>query len=130
MPVMKVLFICVENTCRSQMAEGFARHLGLDARSAGLRKGDGVNPDAVKVMAESGIDISGQISTALSDHDLASCDAIISMCSVKTADICPSVFIGTQENWNIDDPKGQPLDIFRRVRDLIRLKVQELKERA
>lgn len=123
---MKVLFICVENSCRSQIAEGFGRQLGLETDSAGVKAGAGVNPDAVKVMAEAGIDISKQFSKAIDNGKLASYDAVISMCSVKTADFCPSTFIGTQANWNIEDPKGQPLDVFRRVRDEIRGKVEEL----
>lgn len=123
---LKVLFICVENSCRSQNAEGFARQLGLEAESAGVKAGSGVNPAAVKVMAESGIDISNQFSKAIDNGKLASYDAIISMCSVKTADFCPSTFIGTQANWNIEDPKEQPLDVFRRVRDEIKAKVEEL----
>lgn len=123
---LKVLFICVENSCRSQIAEGFARQLGLEAESAGVKAGSGVNPDAVKVMAEAGIDISNQFSKAIDNEKLASYDSIISMCSVKTADFCPSTFIGTQANWNIEDPKGQPLDVFRRVRDEIKAKVEEL----
>jgi arsenate reductase (thioredoxin) len=123
---MKVLFICVENTCRSQIAEGFAKHLGLDAHSAGVKAGDGVNPDAVTVMAEAGIDISKQRSKAINYESLLEYDAVISMCSVKTADFCPSTFIGTQSNWNIDDPKEQSLGVFRRVRDEIKGKVERL----
>lgn len=123
---MKVLFICVENSCRSQIAEGFARQVGLEAESAGVKAGSGVNPNAVNVMAEAGIDISNQFSKAIDNEKLASYDAIISMCSVKTSDFCPSTFIGTQANWNIEDPKGQPLDVFRRVRDEIKAKVEEL----
>lgn len=123
---LRVLFICVENSCRSQIAEGFARQLGLEAESAGVKAGSGVNPDAVKVMAEAGIDIANQFSKAIDNEKLASYDAIISMCSVKTADFCPSTFIGTQANWNIEDPKGQPLDVFRRVRGEIKAKVEEL----
>ncbi len=123
---MKVLFICVENSCRSQIAEGFGRQLGLQSDSAGVKAGSGVNSDAVKVMEEAGIDISKQFSKAIDNEKLADYDAVISMCSVKTADFCPSTFIGTQANWNIDDPKGQPIEEFRRVRDQIKAKVEEL----
>lgn len=123
---LRVLFICIENTCRSQIAEGFGRQLGLESDSAGVKSGSGVNPDAVKVMEEVGIDISKQFSKTIDNERLADYDAVISMCSVKTADFCPSTFIGTQANWNIDDPKGQPLDVFRRVRDEIKAKVEEL----
>ncbi len=123
---MKVLFICIENSCRSQIAEGFGRQLGLEADSAGVKAGSGVNPDAVKVMEEAGIDISKQFSKAIDNEKLADYDAVISMCSVTTADFCPSTFIGTQANWNIDDPMGQPIEEFRRVRDQIKAKVEEL----
>lgn len=123
---MKVLFICVENSCRSQIAEGFARQFGLDASSAGVKAGSGINPDAVAVMTEAGIDITKQHSKAIDYESLPEYEAVISMCSVKTADFCPSTFIGTQANWNIDDPKGQPIEVFRRVRDEIKAKVQEL----
>jgi arsenate reductase len=123
---MKVLFICVENTCRSQIAEGFARSIGLDAGSAGVRAGGGVNPAAVQVMSEVGVDISDYHSKAIDYDKLGQYDVVISMCSLKTTDICPSTFIGTLENWNINDPKGMPLDFFRSVRDLIREKVLAL----
>lgn len=123
---MKVLFICVENSCRSQIAEGFGRLLGLQADSAGVKAGAGVNPDATRVMDEIGVDISKQYSKAIDNEKLRNYDAIISMCSVKTADFCPSTFIGTQANWNIEDPKGQPIEVFRRVRDEIKAKVEEL----
>lgn len=123
---MRVLFICVENSCRSQIAEGFGKLMGLEAESAGVKAGVGVNPDAVKVMAEIGVDISKQYSKAIDNDKLSDYDAVISMCSVKTAGFCPSTFIGTQANWNIEDPKGQPLDVFRRVRDEIKAKVEEL----
>jgi arsenate reductase len=116
----------VENSCRSQIAEGFARQLGLQAGSAGVKAGAGINPDAVQVMEEIGIDISKQFSKAIDNDKLADYDAVISMCSVKTADFCPSTFIGTQANWNIEDPKGEPLEVFRRVRDEIKSKVEEL----
>lgn len=123
---MKILFICVENSCRSQIAEGFARKIGLDADSAGIKATTSVNLDAIKVMAEVGIDISGQYPKVLDRESLSSYDFVISMCSVKTSDFCPSGFIGTQANWNIEDPKDKPLEVFRRVRDEIESKVIEL----
>lgn len=73
----------MENSCRSQIAEGFGRQLGLEAESAGVKAGSGVNPDAVKVMQEAGIDISKQFSKAIDNEKLADYDAVISMCSVK-----------------------------------------------
>ena len=112
------------------MAEGFGRLLGLEADSAGVKAGVGVNPEAVKVMGEIGVDISKQYSKAIDNEKLGIYDAIISMCSVKTADFCPSTFIGTQDNWSIEDPKGQPPEVFRRVRDEIKSKVEELAKRT
>ncbi|MCC7527511.1 MAG: ArsC family transcriptional regulator [Candidatus Melainabacteria bacterium] len=108
------------------MAEGFGRMMGLDAESAGVKAGAGVNPDAVKVMAESGVDISKQFSKPIDEEKLGDYDAIISMCSVNTADICPSTFIGAQANWNIEDPKGQPIEVIRRIRDQIKVKIEAL----
>lgn len=123
---MRVLFICIENTCRSQMAEGFARAMGLEADSAGVKSGAGVHPDAVQVMAEAGIDISSHVSKSIDYEKLPGYDAVISMCSVRTSDFCPSTFIGTQEHWEIEDPKGQKIDVFRRIRDEIKDKVEHL----
>ncbi len=125
---MKVLFICVENSCRSQIAEGFAKQLGLDAHSAGVKSGSSINPSAVKIMSEAGIDISKQYAKAIDYESLPQYDTIISMCSVKTTDFCPSSFIGTQANWHIEDPKGKPLEAFRQIRDEIRCKVLELSQ--
>ncbi len=100
--------------------------MGLQAESAGVKAGTGVNPDAITVMAEIGVDISTHYSKAIDYEKLPDYDAVISMCSVKTTDFCPSTFIGTQANWNIDDPKGQTLEVFRHVRDEIKNKVEEL----
>lgn len=143
---LKVLFVCAENTCRSQMAEGFARHLGLDADSAGIKAGIAVNPAAIEVMAEVGIDVSAQSSksitapeisrrlslprlssagTWMTDSDSAY-DAVVSLCSVDTAGFCPAGYSGIQLNWNIEDPWGQPLPAFRRIRDEIEEKVAQL----
>lgn len=109
---MKVLFICVENSCRSQIAEGFARQLGLEAESAGVNAGSDVNPNATAVMAELGVDISKQHSKPIDQEKLANYDAVISVCSVKTADFCPSTFIGTQANWDSIAPKGNLSKFF------------------
>ncbi len=123
---MKVLFICAENTCRSQMAEGFARAFGIDAASAGMQAGSGVNPDAILVMNEAGIDISAQTSKDLKSIDLSRFDTVISLCSTRSEEVCPTSFTGRAEHWDIDDPKGLALDEYRRVRDLIDARVQNL----
>ena len=77
-------------------------------------------------MAEAGIEISNNYAKAIDYESLPEYDAVISMCSVKTTDFCPATFIGTQANWDIEDPKGQTLDVFRRVRNEIKSKVEEL----
>lgn len=77
-------------------------------------------------MKELGIDISKHSSKSIDRDRLAKYDCVISVCSVKTADLCPSTFAGVHQNWNIDCPKGQPIEFFRRRRDEIRTKVEDL----
>lgn len=124
---MKVLFVCVGNSCRSQMAEGFARHYGLEAESAGTEPASGVARDAVRVMAERGIDISGHEPKVLDLGRLGDFDRTITMgCGV--AESCPS--LRTDEDWGLDDPVGQDLEVFRAVRDDIEARVRELVRQA
>lgn len=125
--VRSVLFVCVENACRSQMAEGFARALAPSLRvaSAGTRPAERVEPKAVEVMREVGIDISCQRPKALADCDVAAYDYVITM-GCGAAGVCPAGFLGVTEDWDIPDPRGKSLEEFRRVRDLIREKVEEL----
>lgn len=124
---MRVLFVCVGNSCRSQMAEGFARHHGLDAESAGTQPAARVSRDAVRVMAEKGIDISGHEPKLLDWSRLGSFDKTITMgCGV--AESCPS--LRTDEDWGLDDPVGQPLEVFRRVRDEVEARVRDLARQA
>ena len=85
---MRILFVCVGNTCRSQMAEGWARHLGLEAASAGTHPGPSVAKNAVIVMAEIGIDISSQVPSHIDDFDHSQFDKVFSMgCGVS----CPNI---------------------------------------
>lgn len=126
---MKILFICLENTCRSQMAEGFAKEFGLDAESAGLKAGAGVNKNAVTVMKELDIDISGQKSKCLDDLSVDKFELIISLCGADASAICPGGGFSKSDNWNIDDPHGKDIVEFRRVRDLIKEKVSALKNK-
>ena len=121
-----VLFVCVHNAGRSQMAAGFARHYGgedLVVRSAGSDPADRVNPVAVAAMAELGIDITGQTPTKL-DYDTAyATDVIITM---GCGDACP-VFPGKRyEDWKLDDPAGQGIDVVRPIRDEIHTRVRAL----
>jgi len=122
----KVLFVCVENSCRSQMAEGFARDLGkgvIEAYSAGSRPSGKVNPEAVRVMQEAGIDISSQQSKGFDQLPVKEFDYVITL---GCQDACPFVPAREHIDWNIEDPKDKDTDFFRKVRDDIADKVKEL----
>lgn len=122
----KVLFVCVENSCRSQMADGFARVLGkgkIESYSAGSRPSGKVNPVAVKVMREAGIDISGQRSKGFYDLGVKDFDYVITM---GCKDTCPFVPAKKHIDWQIEDPKDKGEDFFRKTRDLIKEKVEQL----
>jgi arsenate reductase len=124
--VPTVLFVCIHNAGRSQMAAGWLRHVGgdrVEVRSAGSDPGSTVNPAAVEAMAEVGIDISGGIPRKL-DWDLAEeSDVIITM---GCGDACP-IFPGKRyEDWELTDPAGQPIEVVRTVRDEIRKRVEAL----
>jgi arsenate reductase (thioredoxin) len=121
-----VLFVCVHNAGRSQMAAGWLRHLAGDAvevRSAGSEPGNQINPVAVAAMAEIGIDISGGIPRKL-DWDLAEgSDVIVTM---GCGDTCPVLPGKRYEDWALTDPAGQPIEVVRIVRDEIRDRVTRL----
>lgn len=127
--MVTVLFVCVENSCRSQMAEGFAKEMGkgiLKAYSAGSRPSGEVNPIAISVMSEAGIDISRQGSKGFDSLQVKKIDYVITL---GCKDVCPLVPAEEHIEWNIDDPKGGSIEFFRRVRDDIRGKVADLVER-
>jgi arsenate reductase len=121
-----VLFVCIHNAGRSQMAAGFLRDLGGDAvevRSAGSDPGPHVNPAAVEAMAEVGIDISGESPKLLTAEAVESSDVVITM---GCGDACP-IFPGiSYRNWELDDPAGQGIDAVRPIRDEIRSRIQAL----
>lgn len=126
----KVMFVCKRNSCRSQMAEGFARTLGedkIEVSSSGLEASQ-VHPTAIQVMSEIGIDISNQTSDDLRDFNPSDYDVVISMCgcgvNLPEAWVLRDVF----EDWQLDDPDGQPLETFYRVRDEIKERVAKLIE--
>lgn len=130
---MTILFVCVHNAGRSQMAEAFLRHLSRErglairATSGGTVVGGEIDPLAVQVMSEAGISMSGQEPKLLSHELAASADRIISMgCGVE-ADACPAGMY-LAEDWGIDDPKGRTPDEVRRIRDEIRTRVEALLE--
>ncbi|MCA1810705.1 MAG: arsenate reductase ArsC [Halobacteriales archaeon] len=123
----RVLFACVGNSARSQMAEGFARAFGstrIEARSGGSKPLGYVLPEAIQVMQERGIDISGHPSQGFNEAWVRTCDLVVTMgCG---DDACPA-FIGKRmEDWDLPDPKGKSLQDFRAVRDEIERRVRAL----
>lgn len=124
----KILFVCVGNSCRSQMAEAFARHLGGDAvraSSAGSRPLGWILPDTVTVMAEKGISLDGQRSKGIWEIPVDQMDVVVSM-GCEVACPVPLGFKGRVIEWNILDPYGRDLEFYRRVRDQIEAEVQSL----
>ncbi|MGW4381812.1 arsenate reductase ArsC [Kitasatospora sp. NPDC004531] len=125
-PLASVLFVCVHNAGRSQMAAGFLSHLAgdrVEVRSAGSAPGHEVNPAAVAAMAEDGIDISDQRPKILTPEAVRSSDYVITM---GCGDACP-YFPGKQYlDWTLDDPAGQGVEAVRPIRDAIRARVEAL----
>jgi arsenate reductase len=123
-----VLFVCVHNAGRSQMAAGYLSHLSggaIDVRSAGSEPADQINPLAVQAMAEDGIDITAESPKILTTEAVEASDVVITM---GCGDTCP-IFPGTTyRDWDLDDPAGQDLDTVRGIRDAIRARVQRLIE--
>ena len=122
----RVLFVCVENSCRSQIAEAFARMHGAGAVepcSAGSKPSGQVNPRAIASMRELGYDLSRHVSKSLSDIPAVEHDVAVTM---GCGDACPNVRAKQREEWNTPDPKALPPEEFRKVRDQIEQKVREL----
>ena len=120
----KILFACIGNCCRSQMAEGFAKKLAgdkFDIYSAGTRPAGFVHPDAIAVMKEAGIDISSQYSKGINQVPEKNFDYLVTMGCGET---CPFVPTKEKVDWQIEDPIGQPIEVFRRVRDDIKARVE------
>ncbi|MEU8154723.1 arsenate reductase ArsC [Micromonospora sp. NPDC048986] len=121
-----VLFVCVHNAGRSQMAAGWLRHLAgdtVEVRSAGSAPAETINPAAVQAMREVGIDITDQTPKLLEYATAQSSDVIVTM---GCGDTCP-VFPGKRyEDWKLDDPAGQGVDAVRPIRDEIRDRVEKL----
>lgn len=124
----RVMFVCKKNSRRSQMAEGFARTLGegkILATSSGL-EGSEVDSITVQVMSEIGIDISNQTSKPLYNFNPEDYDAVISLCgcgiNLPESWVLRDVF----EDWQLDDPEGESIETFRRVRDEVKERVENL----
>ncbi|HMR50473.1 MAG TPA: arsenate reductase ArsC [Arachnia sp.] len=125
-PKPTVLFVCVHNAGRSQIAAGYLRHLAgesVEVRSAGSIPAEQINPVAVQVMAEIGIDITAEQPKVLTTDAVRAADVVITM---GCGDACP-FFPGTRyEDWKLDDPAGQPIDIVRGIRDQIETRIRDL----
>ena len=131
---MNILFLCTGNSCRSQMAEGWAKHFapsGWRIESAGI-EAHGKNPRAIAVMAEAGVDISGQESTRVTDAMIEDTDQVVTVCG-HADEHCPVLPSGTRkEHWPLDDPAKaagtgeEVMAVFRATRDEVKARVAEL----
>jgi arsenate reductase len=132
---VKILFVCSGNSCRSQIAEGFARAAGIEAYSAGTEPAGYVHPVAVQVMAEKGIDISAQTSKQLDLNLAQTMDAVITVCG-EADETCPAISHANRLHWPIPDPakatgtKEEVVSVFRAVRDDIARRVSDLLEKT
>ncbi|MEU5839529.1 arsenate reductase ArsC [Streptomyces diacarni] len=121
-----VLFVCVHNAGRSQMAAAFLAHLSggrIEVRSAGSAPADSVNPAAVEAMKEVGIDMSAEIPKVLTTEAVQDSDVVITM---GCGDACPFFPGKRYEDWKLEDPAGQGLDGVRPIRDEIRARIENL----
>lgn len=127
-----IYFICTGNACRSQMAEGFGKHILDDTwevYSAGIER-HGVNPKAIQAMAEVDIDISQHTSDKIDFKILERADLVVTLCGDAEQN-CPVIPHGVKKvHWGFDDPAGRPWSEFQRVRDEIKYKIQDFKERT
>ena len=118
---MRILFVCVGNSCRSQMAEAIARHLGHDSASAGTHPESEVSPHAITALVELGIDSSGLTPKSIDTIDWKSFDLVISMgCGVS----CPAIRIDA--DWELEDPHGGPLQQFKDTAAIIEQNIKLL----
>jgi arsenate reductase (thioredoxin) len=127
-PVKSILFVCVENAGRSQMAEGFFNQHspeGYHAISAGTKPVSNTNPLVVEAMKESGIDISNQKSKEITEDMIRNSAKIVNMgCMEKES--CPTLFLHNLIDWDTEDPKGKSIEKVREIRDEIEQRVKEL----
>ena len=124
---VKVLFVCVHNSGRSQMAEAFTRTLSggmVDAHSAGTMPSDGLNPVVAGVMDERGIPLAGYYPKVIDQQMVDDADYAFTMgCAID--DACPAVFVPS-EDWGLEDPAGQPIDKVREIRDEVEVRVRAM----
>lgn len=133
----KVVFVCVHNSGRSQMAEAFANRLGrgiIEAQSAGTLPTTELNPVVVEAMREIGYDMSAHYPKLMTDEMLDNADLVVTMgCGVNLEEagegvVCPATLVPS-EDWGLDDPKDQPIERVREIRDEIRKRVEDLIKR-
>ena len=125
-PKPSVLFVCIHNAGRSQMAAGYLRHLAgdrIEVRSAGSMPADQINPIAVEAMREEGIDITAEQPKVLTPEAVQASDVVITM---GCGDACPYYPGKRYEDWKLDDPAGQGIDAVRPIRDDIRARIEGL----
>lgn len=128
----KILFVCVENAGRSQMAEAFARHYGkgkIEASSAGTKPSTEVNPIVAQVMQEKGIDISKNKPKLINTQMVQEADLVIVM-GCEAEGFCPAPLFDKVVDWKLEDPKGKPIAKVREIRDEIEARVKKLVENA
>ena len=123
--IMKVLFVCVGNSCRSQMAEGLARSMGLEAASAGTHPASSVAAHALKLLESRGIDTTGMAPKSVASMDISAFDTIISMgCGVH----CPAIPL--DEDWALEDPVGHPYEVYEKTALEIQRRLQMLLDQS
>lgn len=124
----KIYFLCIGNSARSQMAEGFAKTMGknfFEVKSGGTKPASRVSSRAIKVMKEIDIDISNQKTKELDTSYAKKCDLVVIMGS-NAENMCPAWILSKSENWNLADPKDQDLEFFRKQRDKIKAEIEKL----
>jgi len=123
LPAENVLFVCIGNAGRSQMAQAFAERAGFEVRSAGSRAETQLHPEVVEAMREIGFDLSGRIPHQLSTEDVEWADLVVTM---GCGDACPVLPGKRYLDWNLQDPAGMPIEVVRQIRDKIAGLVEEL----
>jgi arsenate reductase (thioredoxin) len=123
LPAERVLFVCIGNAGRSQMAQAFYERAGGTARSAGSRAEAQVHPEVVEVMREVGIDLDGRVPHQLSTEDVEWADLVVTM---GCGDACPVLPGKRYLDWELQDPAGMPVEVVRQIRDKIAGLVDEL----
>jgi len=121
---VRIVFVCIENARRSQMAQGFAEALGqgkLEVYSAGSHPSSQIDPLVIEVMKEKGIDLSDRQPKSLNDLPLVEMDYLVTMGCDET---CPAVLAKKSIEWDIPDPKGKSIELYREIRDIIEDKVK------